>query len=153
MSTTKRFHDFLLIFSGQRSELKIIDDTLSFTLGDNNTLIIGAKLFARVAAKTWIWKGINFGLLGCLKMTSCGGDVVTYRANIDMRLSIQVLWDQQSEKMAIKIKPVETDIHDVNVDVTFSLLIFFKNMLRDSTDLFCSCSFLHLFFKIDNFSK
>ena len=60
----------------------IFDNTFSFTLEDNNTLIIGAKLFARVAAKTWIWKGIDFGLLGCLKMTSCGGDVVTYRANI-----------------------------------------------------------------------
>ena len=115
-----------IFFSGQRSELKIIDDTLSFTLEDNNTLIIGAKLFARVAAKTWIWKGIDFGLLGCLKMTSCGGDVVTYRANIDMRLSIQVLWDEESEKMAIKIKPVETDIYDVNVDVTFKFFRFFK---------------------------
>ena len=89
-------------------------------------MIIGAKLFARVAAKTWIWKGIDFGLLGCLKMTSCGGDVVTYRANIDMRLSIQVLWDEESEKMAIKIKPVETDIYDVNVDVTFKFFRFFK---------------------------
>ena len=87
-------------------------------------MIIGAKLFARVAAKTWIWKGIDFGLLGCLKMTSCGGDVVTYRANIDMRLSIQVLWDEESEKMAIKIKPVETDIYDVNVDVTFQSYSF-----------------------------
>ena len=57
-------------------------------------------------------------------MTSCGGEVVTYRANIDMRLSIQVLWDEESEKMSIKIKPVETDIYDVNVDVTFASYFF-----------------------------
>ena len=95
---------------------------MSFTLKENNTLIIGAKIFAQVAAKTWIWKGINFGLLGCLKMTSCGGEVATYRANIDMRLSIQVLWDDQTEKMAIKIKPAETEIYDVTVDVRLSTL-------------------------------
>ena len=59
-------------------------------------------------------------------MTSCGGEVVTYRANIDMRLSIQVLWDEESEKMSIKIKPVETDIYDVNVDVTFASYFFWR---------------------------
>ncbi len=79
-----------LTLAGKRSQLRIVDDTLSFKLEENNTLIIGAKVYAEVAAKTWIWKGINFGLLGCLKMTSCNGQIVTYSATIDMEISIQV---------------------------------------------------------------
>ena len=91
---------------------------MSFQLKENNTLIIAAKIYAEVAAKTWIWKGINFGLLGCLKMTSCNGEIVTYSSKIDMELSIQVLWRQ--DKMSIFIKPVHTSLHNVNVVVSFT---------------------------------
>ena len=49
---------------GRRSQLRIVENTLGFALMPNNTLIISAKIHAQVAAKTWIWKGINFGLLG-----------------------------------------------------------------------------------------
>jgi hypothetical protein len=88
---------------------------LSFTLKENNTLVIGAKIYAAVAARTWIWKGINFGLLGCLKMTSCNGQIVTYSANIDMEIAIQVLWNK--DRMSINLKPIHTELHDVNVAV------------------------------------
>ncbi len=86
---------------------------MAFTLEANNTFVIRAKLYAQVAAKTWIWKGINFGLLGCLKIPSCHGEVVTYTANIDMELSIQVLL--LDSKMSVRIKPVNTAIDNVNV--------------------------------------
>ena len=49
-------------------------------------------------------------------MTSCNGEIVTYSAYIDMELSIQVLWE--SGQMSIKIKPVHTTLHDVNVAVS-----------------------------------
>ena len=102
--------------SGRRSQLKIMENSLSFLLQENNTLVITAKIYAEVAAKTWIWKGINFGLLGCLKLTSCSGEIVTYTAYIDLELSIQVLW--RNDRMAILIKPVNTAINDVNVAVS-----------------------------------
>lgn len=101
--------------SGRRSLLRIIDNTLSFTLQENNTLIIAAKVYAAVAAKTWIWKGINFGLLGCLKMNSCNGQIVTYSAHIDFQISIQVFWNKQEDRMSINIKPVDTKLNNVNV--------------------------------------
>ena len=107
-----------IVILGRRSQLKIEDGSLSFQLKENNTLIIAAKIYAEVAAKTWIWKGINFGLLGCLKMTSCNGEIVTYSSKIDMELSIQVLWRQ--DKMSIFIKPVHTSLHNVNVVVSFT---------------------------------
>ena len=102
---------------GIPSKLDIVENSLSFELQSNNTFLIRAKLDARVSAKTWIWKGINFGLLGCLKITSCSGEVVTYTANIDMELSTQVLW--KNDKMSILIKPVDTAINNVNVRVSF----------------------------------
>lgn len=98
---------------GRPSRLTIVQDSLSFLLEPNNTLIIRANISAQVSAKTWIWKGINFGLLGCLKLTSCNGDIVKYTANIDLELSLQILWIQ--DRIQIKIKPVNTSIHDVNV--------------------------------------
>ena len=101
---------------GIPSKLKIIENSLSFTLQSNNTFLIRAKLDAEVSARTWIWKGINFGLLGCLKITSCSGEIVTYTANIDMELSTQVLW--KNDKMSIFIKPVDTAINNVNVQVS-----------------------------------
>ena len=73
-------------------------------------------LNAKVAARTWIWKGINFGLLGCLKLTSCNGEIVTYTANIDLELSTQVLWINKT--LSIFIKPVDTAINNVNVQVS-----------------------------------
>ena len=73
-------------------------------------------LNGKVAARTWIWKGINFGLLGCLKLTSCNGEIVTYTANIDLELSTQVLWINKT--LSIFIKPVDTDINNVNVEVS-----------------------------------
>ncbi len=40
-----------LLFSDRRSSLKIVDNTLSFTLKPNNTLVIKAKLDAEVSAR------------------------------------------------------------------------------------------------------
>ena len=109
--------------SGKRSKLAIMEDTLSMTLQPNNTIVISAKIFAEVSARTWIWKGLNFGLLGCLKISSCAGQIVTYSAMIDTQVSFQVLWDQTEERLSVKIKPVETYLHNVNVAV--SILKFF----------------------------
>ena len=103
---------------GRRSILRILDDTLSLTLKDDNEIVIGAKIYTEVSAKTWIWKGINFGLLGCLKISSCSGQIVTYSANIDTKVSFRAIWDEKTEKLAIKIKPVETSLNDVNVAVS-----------------------------------
>ena len=96
--------------------MNIIKNTLGFQLHDNNTLIIAVRISAEVTAKTWIWKGINFGLLGCLKMTACGGDIVTYRAEMDMELAIQIT--MVGGKMSIFIKPVHSELHQVNVIVS-----------------------------------
>ena len=97
--------------------MKIIKDTLGFQLQNNNTLIISARIYAEVHAKTWIWKGIDFGHLGCLKMTACKGDIVTYSAEMDMELAIQITMVEG--KMSIFIKPVHSELHDVNVRVSF----------------------------------
>ena len=118
---------FLKIVSGRRSKLNIIKNTLGFQLHDNNTLIIGVRISAEVTAKTWIWKGINFGLLGCLKMTACGGDIVTYRAEMDMELAIQIT--MVGGKMSIFIKPVHSELHHVNVIVS-SLIIVQSELFR-----------------------
>ena len=101
--------------SGRRSKLRIIENTLTIILKENNTVVVGAKLYAEVAARTWIWKGISFGLLGCLKLNSCNGKVVTYTADIDFSIALAVNWDEERKKIAIKIKPVQTTIKNVNV--------------------------------------
>ena len=94
--------------------------------------MVGAKLDAEVAARTWIWKGIrlgkcinlnsfanfkskllfcfSFGLLGCLKLNSCNGKVVTYTAHIDFSIAFAVNWDEEQKRLGIKIKPVQTAI-------------------------------------------
>ena len=114
---------YVFYILGKRSKLQILENTLSLTLKENNTIVIGAKIFAEVTAKTWIWKGISFGLLGCLKISSCNGQVVTYSANIDTKVSFQVLWEKTQEKMAITIKPVETELEDVRVQVGCEKLV------------------------------
>ncbi len=55
----------------------------------NNTVLMSAALDVAVPARTWIWKGVNFGFLGCLKISSCGGQIVTYSAHIDMKVAFQ----------------------------------------------------------------
>ena len=97
--------------------MRILENTLSLTLKDDNEIVIGAKIYTEVTAKTWIWKGINFGLLGCLKISSCSGQIVTYSANIDTKVSFKAIWDNTTENLSIKIKPVETRLDDVNVAV------------------------------------
>lgn len=84
-------------------------------LQKNNTVVIAAKVFVEVAARTWIWKGISFGFLGCLKMNSCNGQIVTYSGNVDFMISFQVFWNERKERLAINIKPVDTVIEDVSV--------------------------------------
>ena len=106
--------------------MRILDNTLSLTLKDDNEIVIGAKIYTEVSAKTWIWKGINFGLLGCLKISSCSGSIVTYSANIDTKVSFRAIWDNSTEKLAIKIKPVETSLNDVNVAVSSKISKFYK---------------------------
>ena len=69
-----------------------------------------------VHARTWIWKGVNFGFLGCMKITSCGGHVVTYSAQIDMKISFKVDWDHNQKKIKVQIKPVDTELRNVNVN-------------------------------------
>ena len=96
--------------------MKIIKDTLGFQLQNNNTLIISARIYAEVHAKTWIWKGINFGHLGCLKMTACKGDIVTYSAEMDLELALQIT--VIGGQMSILIKPVHSELHDINVSVS-----------------------------------
>ena len=102
--------------------MKIIKDTLGFQLQNNNTLIISARIYAEVHAKTWIWKGINFGHLGCLKMTACNGDIVTYSAEMDLELALQIT--VIGGQMSILIKPVHSELHDINVSVS---LLWSKN--------------------------
>ena len=41
-----------------------------------------------------IWKGINFGLLGCLKINSCNGQIVTYSAGVDFEIAVQVRFNK-----------------------------------------------------------
>ena len=77
---------------------------------ENNTVVISANLDVSVHARTWIWKGVNFGFLGCMKITSCGGQVVTYSAFIDMYLSFGVNWNETTKKIDVTIRPVNTDL-------------------------------------------
>jgi hypothetical protein len=88
---------------------------LKIRLRDNNTVVISAKLDVAVHAKTWIWKGVNFGFLGCMKMTSCGGQEVKYSASIDRQVSFEVNWNDTSKKIAVNIRPVNTTLYDVRV--------------------------------------
>ena len=99
--------------------MKIIKDTLGFKLQNNNTLIISARIYAEVHAKTWIWKGIDFGHLGCIKMTACKGDIVTYSAEMDLELALQVT--VIGGQMSILIKPVHSELYDINVSVSLPL--------------------------------
>ena len=64
-------------------------ESLRVSLLRNNTVLMGAALDVAVPARTWIWKGVNFGFLGCLKISSCGGQIVTYSAHIDMKVAFQ----------------------------------------------------------------
>ena len=64
-------------------------ESLGVRLLRNNTVLMSAALDVAVPARTWIWKGVNFGFLGCLKISSCGGQIVTYSAHIDMKVAFQ----------------------------------------------------------------
>ncbi len=92
-----------------------MEDTLAIQLKDNNTAEMSAKVYVEVGAKTWIWKGINFGLLGCLKLSSCKGQIVTYSANVDFRVAFQVFWRDDRGRLSVNIKPVETTLENVQV--------------------------------------
>ena len=50
-----------------------------------------------------------------MKISSCGGQIVTYGAHIDMEIALQVLWDENKKKISVFIKPVETQLSNVNV--------------------------------------
>ena len=100
----------IVYISGRRHSIKPLDHTLKINLMDNNTVVISAKLKVAVHARTWIWKGVNFGFLGCMKINSCGGQVVTYSAFIDMYLSFGVNWNETTKKMDVTIRPVNTDL-------------------------------------------
>jgi len=102
--------------SGRRSEINVIEDSLRVKLLENNTVTISAVIDVKVPARTWIWKGINFGFLGCMKISSCGGQIVTYGAHIDMELALQVMWDSRKKKISVFIKPVETVLSNVRVE-------------------------------------
>lgn len=102
--------------SGRRSKLRIKEDTLAIQLKEDNTVVLQARVAVQVAARTWIWKGINFGLLGCLKMNSCNGQIVTYSADVDFQIAFQASWDAAEKRLSIQIKPVNTILHDVFVE-------------------------------------
>ena len=95
--------------------MRLRRDSLRINLFENNTVVISAKLDVAVHARTWIWKGVNFGFLGCMKFTSCGGRDVTYMGKIDMKLSFEVLWNEEKKRLEVTIKPVDTQLTDVNV--------------------------------------
>ena len=78
-------------YLGRRHDINLQRDSLRIRLHENNTVDISARLDVAVHARTWIWKGVNFGFLGCMKITSCGGQTVTYRGKIDMKMSFQVV--------------------------------------------------------------
>ena len=105
----------MFLLPGRRHQINLRDHTLRIRLLNNDTVVISAKLDVAVKARTWIWKGVNFGFLGCMKITSCGGQVVTYRATIDMHLSFEVKFDDETKKIAVVIRPVNTDLNDVTV--------------------------------------
>ena len=90
---------------------------MGFQLQNNNTLIISARIYAEIHAKTWIWKGIDFGYLGCLKTTACNGDIVTYSAEMDLELELQITII--GGQISILIRPVYFKLHDTNVSVSF----------------------------------
>ena len=71
-------------------------ESLRVSLLRNNTVVISAALDVAAPARTWIWKGINFGFLGCLKISSCGGQIVTYSAHIDMKVAFQGQFSQSN---------------------------------------------------------
>ena len=50
-----------------------------------------------------------------MKISSCGGQIVTYGAHIAMKVAFQVLWDEEKKKIGVFIKPVETNLSSVNV--------------------------------------
>ena len=102
-------------FSGRRHDINPRRDSLKINLLENNTVVISAKVDVAVHARTWIWKGVNFGFLGCMKITSCGGQVVTYKGKIDMKVSFQVFWNEEKKRVNVKIRPVDTVLSDVNV--------------------------------------
>jgi hypothetical protein len=101
--------------SGRRHDINPRRDSLKINLLENNTVVISAKVDVAVHARTWIWKGVNFGFLGCMKITSCGGQVVTYKGKIDMKVSFQVFWNEEEKRIHVKIRPVDTVLSDVNV--------------------------------------
>ena len=46
------FFSSLFHLSGKRSKLRINEDTLSISLRDNNTVVIAARVYAEVSAKS-----------------------------------------------------------------------------------------------------
>jgi hypothetical protein len=77
------------MYPGRRSSIEVDQESLGVRLLRNNTVLMSAALDVAVPARTWIWKGVNFGFLGCLKISSCGGQIVTYSAHIDMKVAFQ----------------------------------------------------------------
>lgn len=104
-----------LFFLGKRHDFKLREESLKIRLFENNTVVISAKLDVAVHARTWIWKGVNFGFLGCMKITSCGGQDVTYKGKIDMKVSFEVLWNEEKKRIGVTIRPVDTQLTDVYV--------------------------------------
>ena len=81
------------LLTGRRSKLRIKEDTLAIQLREDNTVVLEARVAVEVAARTWIWKGVNFGFLGCLKMNSCNGQIVTYSADVDFQVRRRLCHD------------------------------------------------------------
>ena len=102
-------------YLGRRHDINLQRDSLRIRLHENNTVDISARLDVAVHARTWIWKGVNFGFLGCMKITSCGGQTVTYRGKIDMKMSFQVVWNEEKQRLEVTIRPVDTQLFDVHV--------------------------------------
>lgn len=50
-----------------------------------------------------------------VQITSCGGQDVTYMGKIDMKVAFQVLWNEARKEIEVNIKPVDTELTDVNV--------------------------------------
>ena len=100
---------------GTRHDLNMRKDSLKINLFENNTVVISADLDVAVHARTWIWKGVNFGFLGCMKITSCGGQDVTYRGKIRMKLSFEVQWNEEKKEIEVIIRPVDTELSNVSV--------------------------------------
>ena len=88
---------------------------MKIRLMENNTVVISANLDVSVHARTWIWKGVNFGFLGCMKITSCGGQDVTYMGKIAMSMAFQVFWNEARKEIEVSIRPVDTELSEVHV--------------------------------------